>query len=176
MLSEAQGSAPLAVPRVLSKSGYAAFKGWVPSYVTKLIKTEKIKPPALTPEGKIDRVIADAQLAVQRDPAADLTPEEPASGSYSDARTALATVQAQRATFELEALQGKYILAAEVERERFTAGRVMRDEMLAVPTHAAEELAALSDPREVRSRLSEIIKDALKRAADRVRTGDDSAD
>ena len=68
---------------------------------------------------------------------------------------------ALREELELAQLSGAVYDKAGVDRAARTAGRALRDQILAVPARIAAELANMSDPQAVETRLREELRQAL---------------
>ncbi len=105
------------------------------------------------------------------------TDHEPSSPSYTAARAARESYQAENARLDLEERIGRLIDRDEAERRTFTVFRRVRDGILSIAAVAAERIAAAPDSRAVRAILDEEIRRTLDRlAAELDRADDDDAD
>ena len=114
----------------LSKSAYARHRGISPAAISNFIARGKLTPPAVCPDGKIDPLLADAQLGAMVDPVMSAsarnraprpqpaaaatrvsTADMLASSQLLKARAMSATVAAERSRRELNLERGKYLLA-----------------------------------------------------------------
>lgn len=171
----------------LSKSEFAAMKGWSPSYVTKLKEQQRL---VLCPDGK--RVDVQATLALLErtsDPGKESvrqhhsserterhvgsqvkpdakTGESPASTGadpkYWEAKARRENSLAELADLELRRKQGDLVERQRVEDMAFAAGRMLRDAVLGLPTKLSPELAAMTDPFQIEIKL----RDALRQVFD----------
>lgn len=176
-------------PAVMTKSAYGEYRRAVTGrgsapMVTKYIATGKIAAPALRPDGKIDRVLADAQLArtlnmagtpddeppAAPPPAPDNEGDEvdaapPVSGTLAAEQTALTKVRRRKVELEIAQTEGRLVDKAEATREIFDIGRRVRDRIMAVPGRIAAHLVGKTE-REIAAQLREAISEALNEAAD----------
>ena len=164
-------------PSILTKTEFARLRGWSPPYVSKLIRLKKLRPPAIRPDGKIDRVQAEAMLALSRDPAAALDDDDAplftagaeddddADESFTDVRIVTEKLKQDALRIQLAREAGKLVDKGEVERATFSAARAARDAILTVPAQVAGELAAMNDETQIRAFLSQALREALTRAA-----------
>jgi len=140
-------------------------------YIHKLVKKGIIR----LRDGKVDTEQARAAMKANADPASllreDSPPEViPAAGSaaggvdFITARTMREAFRAKLAKLEYEEKSGKLTDAARVRNDAFKAGRIIRDELLAIPDRLADVLAAEDDPATVRK----IIFDELELVLNRI--------
>ncbi len=157
----------------LSKSEFAARRGWSKSYVSKLASQDRL---VLTEAGKVDVEATEALLAesadpskasvaarheesrVERDvrshlqvgsdtPAVQPLEVPPAKGpDFQKARAHREHYLAQLAEAEFHKVQGNLVERKPVEDAAYAAGRMVRDLMLGLAPQLAPELAALTDP------------------------------
>lgn len=194
-------------PAVMSKSQYgdyrrSRFGRGSPPMVTKWIKQEKITPPALRADGKIDRAAADRQLADRLDPArsnaADLDdddfddpiidddpPAAPATppinapnmgsagSSYNDERIAYTRAQRRLKEMEIAEREGRLIVAADVEAAQFDMARMVRDRLLSLASEVAGALVG-HDEREIRARLRDALAEKLVAISEEIETAADN--
>lgn len=91
----------------------------------------------------------------------------PRDGSYSAARAARESYQAESARLDLQERLGRLVEVAEVDRRTFGILRRCRDRVLAVPALLADRLAAAPDARAIRGILDdELRKIMMQLAAD----------
>ena len=181
--------------RYLSKSKFAAERGWSPSYVTKLGQQGRL---VLCPENKF--VDVDATLAMLHrtdDPgkesvrqhhasartekhvgahvrsdasSGDETPGTGADPKYWDNKTRREGALAELAELELTKKRGELVDRQRVEAMAFAAGRSLRDTVLGLPTQLAPVFASMSDAFEIeikmRDALRQVFTDAAKMTAD----------
>lgn len=162
---------------VLSKSEFAARRGWAKSYVSKLAKQDRL---VLTEDGKVDLEATEALLAessdpsksavaarheearVDRDVRSQLAPaaETPAvpqvskGPDFQKARAHREYYLAQLAEAEFHKVQGNLVERAAVAQAAYTAGRMVRDLMFGLSPQLAPELAAMSDPWQIEKHLT----------------------
>src|SRR5450830_885360 len=157
---------------VISKTEFAARRGWAKSYVSKLANQDRL---VLTQDGKVDLEATEALLAqtadpskaaladrhhqarLQRDVYSQLSSHvEPTStaapppaftpaGQVPDFQKALALREhnlAQLAEIELHKAKGSLVALATVKTGAYNAGRMLRDQLLGMPPQLAPELAS----------------------------------
>lgn len=157
----------------LTKSEFAARRGWAKSYVSKLANQERL---VLTDDGKVDVEATEALLAESADPSkapvaarheenrleresrdllrpADETPSvgqlAPLSGaerSFQKSKAHREYFLAQQEETNFYKLQGSLVERQSVEDAAYAAGRMVRDLMLGLAPQLAPEIAAMSDP------------------------------
>jgi hypothetical protein len=162
---------------VISKSEFAARRGWAKSYVSKLAKQDRL---VLTEDGKVELEATELLLASSADPSkaavtarhdqgrvernvhAELgigaeTPAVPASGKAPDFQKARAHREyflAQLAEAEFHKVQGSLVEREAVNNAAFAAGRMLRDLMFGLSPQLAPEVAAMTDPWEIEKHLT----------------------
>lgn len=162
---------------VLSKSEFAARRGWAKSYVSKLAKQDRL---VLTEDGKVDLEATEALLAessdpsksavaarhedarVERDVRSQLVPtaetpavQQPGKGlDFQKARAHREYYLAQLAEAEFHKVQGNLVERTAVTQAAYTAGRTVRDLMFGLSPQLAPELAAMSDPWQIEKHLT----------------------
>ena len=179
---------------VISKTEFAARRGWAKSYVSKLANQDRL---VLTANGKVELEATEALLAESADPSkaavaarhqqdriqrgvhAQLSPEaEPtctaapqpaidAAGKKPDFQKARAHREyflGQLAEAEFYKVQGSQVELEAVKTCAFNAGRLVRDQLLGMPPQLAPELAAMTDPWEIERRLTAAIRASLEDA------------
>ncbi|KMM80667.1 hypothetical protein [Pseudomonas deceptionensis] len=186
---------------VISKTEFAARRGWAKSYVSKLANQDRL---VLTEAGKVDLEATEALLAESSDPSkaavtarhqqdriqrgvkSQLSPEvEPTSMAapqpaispasklpdFQKARAHREYYLAQLAEAEFHKVQGSQVQLEAVKTGAFNAGRLLRDQLLGMPPQLAPELAAMTDPWEIERRLTDAIRASLE-DAERMSTAD----
>ncbi|MFT8231340.1 terminase small subunit [Pseudomonas guariconensis] len=169
----------------LSKSEFAARRGWSKSYVSKLASQDRL---VLTDGGKVDVEATEALLAesadpskaavaarhednrVERDVRSQLQPASdtpavqlpvPAPGKGRDFQAARAHREyylAQLAEAEFNKVQGNLVERKAVEDAAFTAGRVLRDLVFGLAPQLAAEVAGMTDPWDIEKHLSDTFR------------------
>ena len=71
---------------------------------------------------------------------------------------------AQLAEAEFHKVQGSQVELEAVKTGAFSAGRLLRDQLLGMPPQLAPELAAMTDPWEIERRLTAAIRASLEDA------------
>ncbi|TCL34817.1 hypothetical protein EV691_101256 [Azotobacter chroococcum] len=156
----------------LSKSEFAAHKGWSKPYVSKLAKQGRL---VMTADGKVDVAATEALLQRTADPSkagvadrhqreriergvtAHLTPNAPSLDppprvdenegiDFQKARARREHYLARLAENESRKSDGDLVERAAVENAAFATGRMLRDLLLGLPKQISAELAAISDP------------------------------
>lgn len=180
---------------VLTKSEFAASRGWSKPYVSKLVKLGRL---VLTPDGRVDVTATDALLAETADPSkggvtqrheqeriakgvtshiqagAALTEHpEPVTGKpdFQKARAHREHYLSLLAEDEYLKQHGLLAEVPAVENAAFATGRMLRDLLLGLPKQISPELAALSDPWEVERLLTSGLRRVLE-DAERVSSSD----
>lgn len=177
----------------ISKTEFAARRGWAKSYVSKLANQDRL---VLTQDGKVDLEATEALLAqtadpskaavadrhhqdrLQRDVYSQLSTQvEPTStavppminpaGQVPDFQKARALREhnlAQLAEIELHKAKGSLVALATVKTGAYNAGRMLRDQLLGMPPQLAPELASMTDPWEIEKHLTAAIRRSLEDA------------
>ncbi len=150
---------------LMTQAAFARQQGFTRGYVTKLIKKGIIQ----LKNGKVDSVQAEQAMKANSDPvtlirsdqSADLSPTQPGAVDFVTARTMREAFKAKMAKLEYEEKSGTLTDAAKVKQDAFKAGRIIRDELLAIPDRMSDVLAAEDNPYEVTKLLREEIEQAL---------------
>lgn len=178
----------------MSKSEFAAHKGWSKPYVSKLAKQGRL---VLTVDGKVDVAATDALLERTADPSktgvADrhqqtrvekgvtahlvsaAPPLEPPPSGEAD-EPDFQKARARREHFlsilaenEARKSNGQLVEREKVEQAAFATGRMLRDLLLGLPKQISAELAAISDPweleRQLTAGLRRVLEDAQRLSA-----------
>lgn len=173
----------------LSKSEFAAHKGWSKPYVSKLAKQGRL---VMTADGKVDVPATEALLLRTADPSkagvaerhqrervergvtAHLIPAAPPLESPPDsgdeaidfqkARARREHYLARLAENEARKSDGELVEREAVENAAFATGRLLRDLLLGLPKQIGAELAAISDPWELERRLTAGLRRVLEDA------------
>jgi hypothetical protein len=162
---------------LISKSEFAARRGWAKSYVSKLAKQERL---VLTEDGKIDLEATERLLDESADPSkAAVAARHEEARVEKDVRSELAVVAetsaaplqnkgpdfqkarahreyylAQLAEAEFHKVQGSLVDRESVTNAAFGAGRMLRDLVFGLCPQLAPQLAAMTDPWEVEKHLA----------------------
>ena len=178
----------------VSQAEFARRIGVSRQYVGKLVKEGKLKKAR---NGKLDFQKAKAAIELIRDPAreskaklekaaSDLAapgpkePKEPKKGGKSGGSGRMLTFAeskamkefwlAKRAKLDFERAAGTLLEEADTRKSLFEALRPLRESLLAAPGRMAGELAPLSDPSAIESRLMELVREALEEALERAKS------
>ena len=116
------------------------------------------------PDGTIDPERADRDWEGNTDPDRQASDVRPAT--YSEARAIREALNARIARLEYEERLGKLVDAAEVRREAYRTGRVLRDRVLAVPGRVAAQAAAESSAKRIQSLMDQELRRALDEVLD----------
>ena len=176
----------------LTKSEFAARRGWSKSYVSKLASQDRL---VLADDGKVDVVATEALLAesadpskaavaarheenrVERDVRSHLQPggdtpavqplvQQPGKGlDFQKARAHREFYLAQLAEAEFNKVQGNLVERKAVEDAAFAAGRTLRDLMFGLAPQLAAELAGMSDSWEIEKHLTGAFRQVFEDAA-----------
>ncbi|MBD8791194.1 terminase small subunit [Pseudomonas syringae] len=177
---------------VISKSEFAARRGWSKSYVSKLASQDRL---VLTPDGKVELEATEALLVQSADPSkaavaarheddriqrgvrdhitplADAPAELPALQSrggqgadFQKSRAHREYYLAQLAEAEFMKVQGALVSVEAVKSAAFDAGRMLRDALLGLSAQISGELASMSDPWDIERRLTSALREALESA------------
>lgn len=176
----------------LTKSEFAARRGWSKSYVSKLASQDRL---VLSADGKVDVEATEALLAesadpskaavaarheehrVERDVRSHLQPggdtpavqplvQQPGKGlDFQKARAHREFYLAQLAEAEFNKVQGNLVERKSVEEAAFAAGRTLRDLVFGLAPQLAAELTGMSDSWEVEKRLTGAFRQVFDDAA-----------
>jgi phage terminase Nu1 subunit (DNA packaging protein) len=169
---------------VLSRTEYAAIKGWSRQYVGKLAKQGRL---IYTSDGKVDVEATDQYLEMTGDPARSnagtriapvitssvehfkIAPAVPsaisqAAPDYHKAKTRLAIAQAARAETDLQKVTGELVDREVVDEAAFVSGRMTRDLLLSLPPKLAPVLSAMTSTWDIEKHLLSEIRQALEEA------------
>jgi len=172
---------PLAAPPAppagggLSKASYARRRGCSAQYVSKCIRTGRLAPPAVLPDGTIDPEAADAQLAAGADPArrarvrpaaspapAASGPAEAPVGAFAQAKTETEHLRRRKLELEIAETEGRLIPKALVETAIADTTMAARDHLLRLPLRGVSH-AGLTQAQ--RTWLDAEIREALEKLA-----------
>ena len=176
----------------LTKSEFAARRGWSKSYVSKLASQDRL---VLADDGKVDVVATEALLAesadpskaavaarheenrVERDVRSHLQPggetpavqpmvQQPSKGlDFQKARAHREFFLAQLAEAEFNKVQGNLVERKAVEDAAFAAGRTLRDLMFGLAPQLAAQLTGMSDSWEIEKHLTGAFRQVFEDAA-----------
>lgn len=176
---------------LLSKSEFAAHKGWSKSYVSKLAKQDRL---VLSDNGRVDVAATEALLKETADPSkagvsdrhqrdrvekgvtAHVAPDAavsdpapppaPAAYDFQKARAQREFFLAQLAESEARKSSGELVERKAVENAAYASGRLLRDLLLGLPKQISPGLAAINDPwdleRELTGHLRRVLDDASR--------------
>lgn len=172
---------------LLSRTEYAAARGWSRQYVGKLAKQGRL---VMGPDGKsVDVEATDALLSASSDPSkvgvaerhqrervekgvhTQIAPSSPPlpplddRPDYQQARAHREHYLAQLAKDELLKNRGALVERGSVDHAAFAAARTLRDLLQGLPAQMAGELIAITDPWEMERRLTDHLRRALDDAA-----------
>ena len=108
---------------------------------------------------------ADPVSLIRSDQTTELAPAQSSAVDFVTARTMREAFRAKMAKLEYEEKSGTLTEAAKVRQDAFKAGRIIRDELLAIPDRLADVLAAEDDPRKVGELLQEELEAILNATA-----------
>lgn len=176
----------------LTKSEFAARRGWSKSYVSKLANQDRL---VLTADGKVDVEATETLLAESADPSkAAVAARHEENRVERDVRTHLQTVGdtpavqppvpqpgkgpdfqkarahreyylAQLAEAEFNKVQGNLVERKAVEDAAFAAGRTLRDLVFGLAPQLAAELTGMSDSWEIEKHLAGAFRQVFDDAA-----------
>lgn len=168
---------------VISKTEFAARRGWVKSYVSKLASQDRL---VLTDDGKVELEATEALLAESADPSktavadrherirlqreeqtAAEEPAVPQLGQTADFQRSRALREhylalQEQANFHKQ--QGSLVELEAVKVGAYNAGRLLRDQLLGMPPQLAPELAVMTDPWQIEKHLTAAIRRSLEDA------------
>ncbi|MFK0571959.1 hypothetical protein [Endozoicomonas sp.] len=154
---------------LISQAQFSREQGFNKSYVHKLVKKGIIK----LKDRKVDTRQALAAMEANADPVTLLRKENqlevispgsnPAGGAvdFVTARTMREAFKAKLAKLEYEEKSGQLTDASKVREDAFKAGRIIRDELLAIPDRLADVLAAEEDADAVRKIIFDELEQVL---------------
>ncbi|MFJ4256714.1 terminase small subunit [Pseudomonas monteilii] len=176
----------------LTKSEFAARRGWSKSYVSKLASQDRL---VLADDGKVDVEATEALLAesadpskaavasrheekrIERDVRSQLQPAEamptvqpaiqqPGKGlDFQKARAHREYYLAQLAEAEFNKVQGNLVERKSVEDAAFAAGRTLRDLVFGLAPQLAAELSGMTDSWEIEKHLTGAFRQVFEDAA-----------
>ncbi|USE38040.1 hypothetical protein [Endozoicomonas sp. SCSIO W0465] len=159
---------------LLTQAEFARQQGFTRGYVTKLINKGIIK----LVNKKVDSAAAIKAIEKNTDPSkhrpskakqisqpAEILPAggQPGAVDFVTARTMREAFRAKLAKLDFEERSGQLTDATKVKNDAFKAGRIIRDELLAIPDRLADVLAAEDDAGEVRKIIFEELELVLNR-------------
>ncbi|MBC3410290.1 hypothetical protein HU720_03130 [Pseudomonas sp. SWRI51] len=162
----------------LTRTEYAKSKGWSRQYVGKLVLQGRL---ILSADGLVDVDASEEYLAmtsepgrrnsnVQAAPIAAAAPSQRAPDiqypvvhpGYQQSKARLALAQAELTETNLRKANGALVEVDVVDQAAFSAGRMIRDQVLALPAQLAPEISTISDPWQI----ERILASALRRVLD----------
>ena len=156
----------------LSIRAYAKHRGVHEASVRKAIASNRI---TTLPNGLIDPAIADRQWEANTAVKQDEHVSEPATGiSYQKSRANKELFEALLKKLEYEERSGKLVELSKMEVDAFTAARVARDKLLAIPDRIAPILVGITDIHELKEVLRKEIITSLQNLTDFLHAGTES--
>ncbi|WP_257286414.1 hypothetical protein [Endozoicomonas sp. SESOKO1] len=161
--------------KLISQAEFARQQGVNRSYITKLVKNGIVKlvDGKVNPEQAVQAIednIDPAQHRPSKERQAKQAMQEimPAGGQggavdFVTARTMREAFRAKLAKLDFEERSGQLTDATKVKNDAFKAGRIVRDELLAIPDRLCDVLAAEEDAAAVRKLLFEELELVLNR-------------
>ena len=168
---------------VISKTEFAARRGWAKSYVSKLANQDRL---VLTEDGKVELEATEALLAESADPSkaavadrherlrlqreTQIAAEEPAvpqvgqAVDFQKSRALREHYLALQEQANFHKQQGSLVERVAVETGAYNAGRLLRDQLLGMPPQLAPELAVMTDPWQIEKHLTAAIRRSLEDA------------
>ena len=120
-------------------------------------------------EARVQRDVI-SQLSPMVESTPNMAAPQPAIGAagkqpdFQKARAHREYYLAQLAEAEFHKVQGSQVELEAVKTGAFSAGRLLRDQLLGMPPQLAPELAAMTDPWEIERRLTAAIRASLEDA------------
>ena len=120
-------------------------------------------------EARVQRDVT-SQLSPMVESTPNMAAPQPAIGpagkqpDFQKARAHREYYLAQLAEAEFHKVQGSQVELEAVKTGAFSAGRLLRDQLLGMPPQLAPELAAMTDPWEIERRLTAAIRASLEDA------------
>ncbi|KPM60205.1 hypothetical protein H4C81_09820 [Pseudomonas monteilii] len=165
----------------LTRTDYAKSKNWSRQYVGKLVQQGRL---VLTDDGLVDVDASEQYLAMTSDPgrrntnaaaipivSTQASPQPVPMSSpiispgYQQAKARLALAQAELTETNLRKANGTLVEVDVVDGAAFAAGRMIRDQILALPAQLAPELSAMTDSWQVERTLASALRRVLDDAA-----------
>lgn len=142
---------------------------------------EQARARGLNPLMRRDRPIDAGLLAHVQPASTDATPPAPSSAptpasSVVSAVTEHKQLQAEMLRLQIARERGELVDRSEVDAAYMTAGRALRDAMMALPARAAQEVVGLTDVADVRRVLEARVREALDALAGALEAGDGADD
>ena len=165
---------------LMSQADYARHRNVNRSHISRLAKrgilvmrgklVDVAASDAVLDDKPVDQVLPDAHAAAQSArPAADAGGPVAQPGNFAQARTAEMVFRARLRKLEFETKSGRFLSSDEVKVKWYTVVRQIRDKLLAIPAKLAPQLAALSNPAEIRDLLDGEIIAILKSLQEEIR-------
>ncbi len=157
---------------LISQAEFARQQGVNRSYITKLVNKGVVKlvDGKVNPEQAIQAIEENIDPAQHRPSKAKQGMPEilPAGGQagavdFVTARTMREAFRAKLAKLDFEERSGQLTDATKVKNDAFKTGRIVRDELLAIPDRLCDVLAAEEDAGKVRQLLFEEMELVLNR-------------
>ena len=159
----------------LSIRAYAKYRGVSDAAVRRAIDDGRI---TTMPDGQIDPEIADKQWEANTDdkyrPKGNISASPDSGISYQKSRANKELFEALLKKLEYEERSGKLVEIAKMEVDAFTAARVARDKLLAIPDRLAPTLVGVTDIHELKEILRKEILATLQNLTDFLHAGTES--
>jgi len=156
----------------LSIRAYAKHRGVHEASVRKAIAANRI---TTLPNGQIDPETADKEWDDNTAVRQTERVSEPVSGiSYQKSRANKELFEALLKKLEYEEKSGKLVEISKMEVDAFTAARVARDKLLAIPDRVAPTLVGITDIHELKEVLRKEILTSLQNLTDFLHAGTES--
>ena len=148
---------------LLSIRAYAKHRGVSDAAVRRAIDDGRI---TTLPDGQIDPEIADKQWDANTDdkyrPKGNAVASSESGVSYQKSRANKELFEALLKKLEYEERSGKLVEISKMEVDAFTAARVARDKLLAIPDRVAPTLVGITDIHELKEVLRKEIITSLQ--------------
>lgn len=167
---------------LLTRKEYGELKGWSRQHISKLVQNERL---VLNDAGLIDVDASDQLLAMTSDPSKTgvvarhqqrLHRDAPNAGEemaalqdglapdFQKARAMREHYLALQEQTNFHTQQGALVERKAVENAAYSAGRLVRDQLLGLPPRLAPEIAGMTDPWHIERLLTAAIRQALEDA------------
>ena len=162
----------------LSIRAYAKYRGVSDAAVRRAIEDKRI---TTMPDGQIDPEVADREWDTNTEdkyrPKNISAVPEPSTGtgvSLQKSRANKELFEALLKKLEYEQKSGKLVELSKMEVDAFTAARVARDKLLAIPDRIAPILVGITDIHEIKEVLRKEILTSLQNLTDFLHAGTES--
>lgn len=122
---------------------------------------EQARARGLNPLMRRDRPLDDGLLSRVETVSTDASPTVEPSPSVVSAVAEHKNLQAELLRLQIARQRGELVSRAEVDEAYMTAGRAVRDAMLALPARVAQEIVGMTDPIAVKRVLDQRVREAM---------------